>query len=117
MSDGHSVDRSTPHVAADGWLQSLFPFPGNTRVLDRFSGLWRAQGCPAEMALFGRTTAGYRQQVYLLTPAAALFAAALPGCWTSAVDPTSVGWSLQVGRCDARPLFGLGHELLKGRVC
>jgi hypothetical protein len=116
MSDRQPIFNPAPRGLVDEWLHAVFPFPGSPRVLDRFSHLWRALGCPAEMALFGRITAGYGQQVYLLTPGAARFAAALPGSWTSAGDPTALGWSLQVGRCEVRPVFGLGHETLGGRA-
>jgi hypothetical protein len=115
MPDHRPILNAASHRCAN-WLEAVFPFPGSPRAVDRFSHLWRAQGCPAELALFGRITAGYGQQVYLLTPGAACLAAALPGSWTDAGDPTALGRSLQVGRCEARLVFGLAHETLDSRA-
>lgn len=99
-----------------GWLHYYAPFPGgHERLLPRFARLWRARGAPADMALFGRTTADYEHQVWLLTPAAAEIAEELPGCWMHAGGIEELGWSLYAGRPQARQMFALAVETLSGR--
>lgn len=81
-----------------GWKQAATPFPGDYRgIQEPFERAFLAAGGPADAALFARTSADMKSEIFLVSPAAATFIRTMAGDWTDAVNPSLFGWSLLVG--------------------
>jgi hypothetical protein len=98
---------TNPREKLTGWKQCTTKFPGDPRIPDEFETLFTAHGAPEVMALFARTSDDFKNKIFLLSPDAAKYSAALPGEWVDAGDPTEHEWSLVVSRGDLFKRFGL----------
>jgi hypothetical protein len=90
------------------WKQCITPYPGDFKgIQDKFEIVFMALGAPEEMALFSRTTADRKHEIFLLSPAAAGMAEHLDGEWTDAPDALDHAWGMLVANGDARKLLGV----------
>lgn len=91
----------------DRWKQLTTPFPGNAeQIQERFEKLFISLGAPEDVALFCRTSPDFKNEIFLVTPAASALTSALGGTWDD-VDPFNERWTLLVANGAPHKRLGL----------
>lgn len=94
------------------WKQRVTKFPGDWSIQDRFADLMIATNASADFALFSRTSEDFESEIFLLSPAAAVWADRLGGEWVDAPDALEHKWKVAAASTNTEEHFGikLGFE-------
>lgn len=84
-------------MAEYGWVQCRMPL-GDFSIQDRFTKIYIERGAPSGAALLFRGPIDHSENIFLLSPAASIYADMIGGAWEPAGDPREYrkDWSFLV---------------------